>query len=167
MDNYDPTTLVDMSQTLRVLNAARRYEVGVPITYEEYVNQVSHHYCEPLTHSFSSHGQKRYNVVGPNQVLSRLTGQNHHLLCLQISSFLQIRPDAILKHWARAKIARSRPALGVLAQGATGSSGARADDEICDAIVKKFEMQPAVSYADIAKTAWNAGRIRLATKVGI
>jgi len=55
--------------------------------------------------------------------------------------------------------------VGALAQAATGSAGARIDDEICDAIVKKFEMQPAVSFAEIAKTAWNAGRIRLATKV--
>lgn len=114
---------------------------------------------------FSVHGHVRYTILGPTQLLSRLTGRNHHLLCLQMSSFLQIRPDAILKHWARAKIARSRPAVGALAQGATGNSGAKADDEICDAIVKKFEMQPAVSYADIAKTAWNAGRIHLATKV--
>jgi hypothetical protein len=35
LDNYDPTALVNMSQTLRLLNAARRYEVGVPITYEQ------------------------------------------------------------------------------------------------------------------------------------
>jgi hypothetical protein len=35
LDNYDPTALVNMSQTLRLLNAARRYEVGVPVTYEE------------------------------------------------------------------------------------------------------------------------------------
>ena len=55
--------------------------------------------------------------------------------------------------------------MGALAQAATGSAGARADDEICEAIVSKFEMQPAVSFAEIAKTAWNAGRIRLATKV--
>jgi hypothetical protein len=103
--------------------------------------------------------------MGPDALLSRLTLRNHHLLCLRMSAFLHIRPDPILKHWARAKIARSRPAVGALAQGATSTSGARADDEICDAIVKKFEMQPAVSYADIAKTAWNAGRIRLATKV--
>jgi hypothetical protein len=103
--------------------------------------------------------------MGADALLTRLTLRNHHLLCLRMSAYLHIRPDPILKHWARAKIARSRPAVGALAQGATGSSGARADDELCDAIVKKFEMQPAVSYADIAKTAWNAGRIRLATKV--
>lgn len=35
LDNYDPTALVDMSQTLRLLNAARRYEVGIPLTYEQ------------------------------------------------------------------------------------------------------------------------------------
>lgn len=117
--------------------------------------------------SSSDSDHDRYTVMGADALLSRLTFRNHHLLCLRISASLHIRPDPILKHWARAKIARSRPAVGALAQGATGSSGARADDELCDAIVKKFEMQPAVSYADIAKTAWNAGRTRLATKVSI
>ncbi|UZJ52563.1 hypothetical protein CBS101457_001883 [Exobasidium rhododendri] len=141
LENYDPTSLVDMSQTLRILNATRRYEVGVFTTYEQ------------------------YSLMGPKNLISRLTGRNHHLLSLRISSYLQMRPDSILKHWARGKIARSRPATGALAQAAIGAPGAKIDDEICDAIVKKFEMQPAVSYAEIAKTAWNAGRIRLATKL--
>lgn len=112
---------------------------------------------------FSTHkAVYRYMEIGPEAVLARLTGRLHHFLSLQISSLLQIRPDAILKHWARSKIARSRPVVGT----ANGSSSSRIDDEICDAIVRNFEMQPAVSFADIAKTAWNAGRTRLATKVG-
>lgn len=141
LDVYDPTNFVETARTLRVLNAARWSDIGVPITFEQY-----------------SH-------MGPTALLARLTARNHHLLCLRIASFLELRPDAILKHWARAKIARSRPAVGALAHAATGGAGARQDDEICAAIVKKFEMQPAASFAEIAKTAWNAGRVRLATKL--
>lgn len=141
LDVYDPTNFVETARTLRVLNAARWSDIGVPITFEQY-----------------SH-------MGPTALLARLTARNHHLLCLRIASFLELRPDAILKHWARAKIARSRPAVGALAHAATGGAGARQDDEICAAIVKKFEMQPAASFAEIVKTAWNAGRVRLATKL--
>jgi len=61
----------------------------------------------------------------------------------------------VLKHWASAKIARSR------------GLGAEEDEDICSAIVKKFETEgeKGVSYADIAKKAWEAGRTKLATMV--
>lgn len=139
LDVYDPTNFVETARTLRVLNAARWNDIGVPITFEQY-----------------SH-------MGPTALLARLTARNHHLLCLRIASFLELRPDAILKHWARAKIARSKPSS--VAALAHAASARQDDDEICDAIVKKFEMQPAASFAEIAKTAWNAGRTRLATKL--
>jgi hypothetical protein len=63
----------------------------------------------------------------------------------------------VLKHWATARIVRSK-----------GSNGDD-DEEICDAIVRKFEKEGerSVSYADIAKKAWEAGRTKLATMVSI
>lgn len=62
-----------------------------------------------------------------------------------------------MKHWATARIVRSK-----------GSNGDD-DEEICDAIVRKFEKEGerSVSYADIAKKAWEAGRTKLATMVSI
>lgn len=138
IDSFDPSALVDMARTLRVLNAARRYDVGLPITYEQ------------------------YRAIGAESLIRRLTNRNHHLMCLHIANYLYLRPDSVLKHWARGKIARSRASAGALASGASATA---ADDETCRAIVKKFEMQPAVSYAEIARTAWNAGRTRLATKL--
>jgi hypothetical protein len=134
VDAFDPTSLVSMARSLRVLNAARRYEIGMPITYEQYQN------------------------MGAEGLVRRLTARNHHLLCLHMADYLHLRSDNILKHWARAKIARSRGGIGALTSAANS-----ADDETCKAIVAKFEMQPSVSYADIARTAWNAGRTRLAT----
>jgi hypothetical protein len=35
LDLYNPSDFVNMSQTLRVLNAARHYTVGIPITIEQ------------------------------------------------------------------------------------------------------------------------------------
>ena len=152
VDLYDSSTFVEMAHTLRVLNAARSYEIGIPISYDQYV------------------------AASPTALLSRLTAQNHHLLSLRIANYLNIRPDPILKHWARAKIARSKPPLG-----ASDASGRAAEERICDEIVRKFKMatgvndtdgdrsnsprEAAVSFAEVAWTAWKAGRRNLATRL--
>jgi vacuolar protein sorting-associated protein 16 len=75
-----------------------------------------------------------------------------HLLALRISTYLSLRGDAVLKHWASAKIARSKPGVGE-----------EADDDVCRVIVEKCGRD--VSYAEIAKKAWEVGRTGLATKV--
>lgn len=35
LDLYNPAEFVGVSSTLRVLNAVRNYEIGIPITYEQ------------------------------------------------------------------------------------------------------------------------------------
>lgn len=35
LDFHNPTDFVNMGQTLKVLNAVRFYEVGIPLTYSE------------------------------------------------------------------------------------------------------------------------------------
>ena len=62
----------------------------------------------------------------------------------------------MLKHWAGAKIARSK-----------SSSTDVEDEELCKVIVDKFDKlgKGAVSYADIARRAWEVGKAGLATKV--
>ncbi|KIS68033.1 uncharacterized protein UMAG_11636 [Mycosarcoma maydis] len=176
---YDPTAFVDMARTLRVLNATRNYQIGIPISYEQYL------------------------AAGPTALLSRLTAQNHHLLSLKIARYLHIRPDAILKHWAKAKLARTSAALG-------GSAAAisAAEERLCADIVHKFRVATwlnervgelggceddtfpegvlggaaavdqaakrtkssgdrgaSVSFAEVAWTAWKAGRANLATRL--
>ena len=86
-----------------------------------------------------------------------------HLLALRMSSFLGLKPDAVLKHWACAKILRSKPTT----TGTGKDAELTADDEVCRTIVEKFEALGGtdVSYADIAKKAWEVGRGGLATKV--
>lgn len=94
----------------------------------------------------------------PERLISRLTARNLHLLALRISSYLQLRPDPVLKHWASAKIAA--------AQATSGESSNAQDDELRRVIVRKFEKEGlSVGYADIARRAWQLGRTRLATKV--
>jgi hypothetical protein len=79
-----------------------------------------------------------------------------HFLALRISSYLSLKADIVLKHWAVAKIARSK-----------SSTTDDEDEELCKVIVDKFEKlgKGAVSYADIACRAWEVGRAGLATKV--
>lgn len=86
-----------------------------------------------------------------------------HLLALRISSFLSLKPDAVLKHWASAKILRSKPTT----TGSVKDAELDGEEEVCKLIVEKFKQLGGadVSYADIAKRAWEVGRPGLATKV--
>ncbi|KAH7906991.1 vacuolar assembling sorting protein VPS16 [Hygrophoropsis aurantiaca] len=131
LDLYNPTDFVAMGQALKVLNAVRFFEIGIPLTYSQ------------------------YNYASPSQLVTRLTSRNLHLLALRISSFLSLKPDVVLKHWASAKLAKSK------------SSTEEGDDEVCRLIVDKFQTLGGgdVSYADIAKRAWEVGRAGLATKL--
>lgn len=106
--------------------------------------------------------QPRYISSSPSALITALVSRNLHLVALRISQHLGLRPDPVLKHWASAKIARSRTTDGL------GGSGSGDDDEeLCRAIVAKFksEGEGSVSYAEIARGAWAAGRTRLATMV--
>lgn len=133
LDLYNPNDFVTMAHTLKVLNAVRYYEIGIPITYDQYM------------------------TAGPPALITRLLTRNQHLLALRISQYLGLRPDPVLKHWAAARIMRSK----------ADPRDAESDAALCDAIVEKFESEgeKGVSYAEIAKKAWEAGRVRLATMV--
>ncbi|WWC61373.1 uncharacterized protein I303_103954 [Kwoniella dejecticola CBS 10117] len=136
LDLYNPNDFVTMAQTLKVLNAVRYYEIGIPITYEQYMASSS------------------------STLILHLISRNLHLLALRISQFLNLRPDPVLSHWASAKIIRSSQ------KGVDPSDRGLGDDEsICKAIVDKFEKEGerGVSYAEIARKAWENGRARLAT----
>ncbi|WRT66892.1 uncharacterized protein IL334_003855 [Kwoniella shivajii] len=136
MDLYNPSDFVAMAQTLKVLNAVRYYETGIPITYEQFI------------------------ASSPSVLILHLVSRNLHLLALRISQHLGLRPDAVLSHWASAKIIRSSQ------QGVDPSDRGAGDDEgVCRAIVEKFEKEGerGVSYAEIARKAWENGRARLAT----
>lgn len=101
--------------------------------------------------------------MSPSHLISRLLSRNLHLLALRISSYLSLAPDAVLKHWASAKILRSKPTVS----GSGKNAELDGEDALCRAIVEKFEKLGGggVSYADIAKRAWEVGRTALATRV--
>ncbi|KAJ7276065.1 Vps16, C-terminal region-domain-containing protein [Mycena haematopus] len=139
LDLHNPTDFINMGQTLKVLNAVRFYEIGIPLTYLQYI------------------------YTSPSHLITRLTARNMHLLALRISTYLSVKPDAVLKHWASAKIMRSRPT----ATGTGKEADLGGDEDVCKLIVDKFEQLggAGVSYAEIAKRAWEVGRGGLATKL--
>ncbi|KAH9852249.1 vacuolar protein sorting-associated protein 16 [Lenzites betulinus] len=139
LDLYDPSDFVHVGQALKVLNAVRFYEIGIPLSYAQYTQ------------------------LSPSHLISRLLARNLHLLALRISSYLSLPPDAVLKHWACAKILRTKPS----ASGTGKNAELDGEDALCRVIVEKFEKLGGggVSYADIAKRAWEVGRTALATRL--
>ncbi|KAK7034490.1 Vacuolar protein sorting-associated protein 16 [Paramarasmius palmivorus] len=139
LDFYNPTDFVSMGQTLKVLNAVRYFEIGIPLTYAQYA------------------------YTSPSHLISRLTSRNMHLLALRISTFLSMKVDVVLKHWASAKILRSRPTTA----GTGKDAELGGDEEVCRMIVEKFKDLGGtdVSYAEIARRAWEVGRTGLATRL--
>ncbi|KAK4048038.1 Vacuolar protein sorting-associated protein 16 [Microbotryomycetes sp. JL201] len=81
IDVYNPTAFVEMTQTLRVLNAVRSFDVGIPVTYEEFKSRAA------------------------SYLIDRLTARSKHLLALRISTYLRLSTAPVLKHWARTRIA--------------------------------------------------------------
>lgn len=128
VDVYDTASYLQVARTLRVLNAVRDYRIGIPAQYAALHDD------------------------GVSMLLYRLCVRHQHHTAERICSYLQVRADQVLKHWARAKVAHARPSV-------------RADDDasLAQVIIAKFEAAGALNYAEIALTAWQAGRARLAT----
>lgn len=83
LDLYNSDDFVDMCQVLRVLNAVRFFEVGLPLTYDQYMR------------------------LTPDGLIQRLLNRKEHLLALKISDHLNLPKDKIYVHWARQKVRSS------------------------------------------------------------
>ncbi|KAI0816380.1 vacuolar protein sorting-associated protein [Xylaria sp. FL0064] len=80
LDIYNSDDFVEMCETLRVLNAVRYYEIGLPLSYEQY---------QRLT---------------PEGLIQRLINRHEYLLALKIAGYLHLATDRIYVHWASAKV---------------------------------------------------------------
>ncbi|KJE95370.1 vacuolar assembling/sorting protein VPS16 [Capsaspora owczarzaki ATCC 30864] len=80
LEYYDSEKFVTMCQTLRVLNAARFYEIGMPVTYSE------------------------YSVITPTGLIDRLVLRRQHFLAFRVCEYLKLPQDRVLINWACAKI---------------------------------------------------------------
>ena len=80
LDIYNSDDFVDMCETLRVLNAVRDYEIGMPLTFEQ------------------------YHRLTPERLIQRLLSRHDYLLALKIAGYLKLPSDRIYVHWASAKV---------------------------------------------------------------
>jgi len=69
-----------MCETLRVLNAVRFYEIGLPLSYDQFLR------------------------LTPENLVRRLINRREYLLALRISSYLRLPTDRIYVHWASQKV---------------------------------------------------------------
>lgn len=92
---------------------------------------------------------RRYQRLTPDKLIARLTSRQQHLLALRISEYLRLPTDKIHIHWACQKVRHSQ------------------DDEdlICRTVVAKLTGLRGISFEEIARTAYDEGRGRLATQL--
>lgn len=80
LDIYNSDDFVDMCETLRVLNAVRFYEIGMPLSFEQ------------------------YSRLTPEKLVRRLLNRHEYLLALKIAGYLKLPSDRIYVHWASTKV---------------------------------------------------------------
>ncbi|GES63850.1 vacuolar protein sorting vps16 [Aspergillus terreus] len=80
LELYNSDDFVEMTEKLRVLKAVRDYQIGLPISYEQYMR------------------------LTPEKLIERLVNRNEYLLAIRISEYLQIPADRIYVHWASQKV---------------------------------------------------------------
>ncbi|KAL5220130.1 hypothetical protein ABZP36_024843 [Zizania latifolia] len=73
----------EMCKMLRVLNAVRDPQTGMPLTIQQ------------------------YKLLTAPVLIGRLINANHHLLALRISEYLNLNPEVVIMHWACEKITAS------------------------------------------------------------
>ncbi|NXR06481.1 VPS16 protein, partial [Semnornis frantzii] len=154
IDKFPPESFVHMCQDLRVLNAIRDYQIGIPLTFSEYPPRGG---GAPMP---------------PRLVLRRL-----YPLAIRICEYLRLSEiqgvSRILAHWACYKV--SRQLGGALPiQGRVETSPLvplqvqqkdKSDEQVAHAINQKLGDTPGISYSEIAARAYDCGRTELAIKL--
>lgn len=69
-----------MTEKLRVLKAVRDYQIGLPLSYEQYMR------------------------LTPERLIERLVNRHEYLLAIRISEYLELPADRIYVHWASQKV---------------------------------------------------------------
>ncbi|KAJ5279625.1 hypothetical protein N7478_004997 [Penicillium angulare] len=80
LELYNSDEFVEMTEKLRVLSAVRDYQIGLPLSYEQYLR------------------------LSPEGLIERLISRHEYLLAIRVSAYLQIPADRIYVHWASQKV---------------------------------------------------------------
>ncbi|KAL2865107.1 tethering complex subunit VPS16 [Aspergillus lucknowensis] len=80
LDLYNSDEFVEMTEKLRVLQAVRDFQIGLALSYEQYMR------------------------LTPEKLIERLVNRREYLLAIRISEYLQLPADKIYVHWASQKV---------------------------------------------------------------
>ncbi|CAN1255446.1 Protein VACUOLELESS1 [Linum perenne] len=81
--NFQRERIQEMCKTLRVLNAVRNPEIGIPLSIQQ------------------------YKTLTAPVLIARLINAHQHLLALRISEYLGTNQEVVIMHWACSKITAS------------------------------------------------------------
>ncbi|CAH9107500.1 unnamed protein product [Cuscuta europaea] len=81
--HFQRDRIQEISKTLRVLNAVRHPDIGIPLSIQQ------------------------YKMLTPSVLIARLINAHRHLLALRISEYLGMNQEIIIMHWACTKITTS------------------------------------------------------------
>jgi WD40 repeat protein len=144
---FQADIFVDTCRILRVMNAIRALDIGMPMTTTQ------------------------FDVLGGELLVERLMSRNLHLLAFRVCKYLQMDIDNVLVHWACAKIKASADDTddddygntSTSHEGGHGRKGYLSDEKLAELIITKVKLKPGISFAPIATTAYRHGRRALAT----
>ncbi|KZV16281.1 vacuolar protein sorting-associated protein 16 [Dorcoceras hygrometricum] len=83
--HFQHDRIQETSKMLRVLNAVRHAEIGIPLSIQQ------------------------YKLLTPTILINRLINAHKHLLALRISEYLGLNQEVVVMHWACTKITASLP----------------------------------------------------------
>ncbi|KAL7087130.1 hypothetical protein ACP275_13G047200 [Erythranthe tilingii] len=81
--HFQHDSIQEMCKTLRVLNAVRHVDIGIPLSIQQ------------------------YKLLTPSVLVNRLINANKHLLALRVSEYLAMNQEVVLMHWTCTKISSS------------------------------------------------------------
>ncbi|KAI8923450.1 Vps16, N-terminal region-domain-containing protein [Entophlyctis helioformis] len=125
LESFSADRFVDVCKTIRVLNAVRDAQIGIPLTFAQYV------------------------ACSPEGLVDRLINRREHLLARRICEYLKMPIDRVMIDWASVKVKHS----------------SEDEETVCRQVVEKLGSCKGISFSEVARAAYAAGRVRLATKL--
>ncbi len=83
LDLYSSDDFVEMCEKIRVLNAVRDYRIGLPLSYDQYLD------------------------LTPDKLIQRLMNRHEYFLAIRLSEYLRLPSNKIYVHWACQKVRNS------------------------------------------------------------
>lgn len=101
LDLYNSDEFVDMCESLRTMNAVKFYDVGIPLTLDQYIR------------------------ITPEGLIDRLLQRKHHYLASRICDYLRIPVDHVYVHWACLKLQSSNEDAATTCEAIVNKLGSR------------------------------------------